>query len=249
MRAEDSVMLAFPALFAGFLLLERMIGGGRPFPKIRFWTALGLIGFLLSGAVSAFVPMLVAPLLGALRVVDLAHLGLAGAAPALVLTTFFTYWTHRIQHRYDTLWRLGHQLHHGVARIDVASAMMFHPIDLVVQFTAATLASALLGVTPLAAAIAGAANFAIALFQHLNVRTPQWLGYLVQRPESHCLHHERDVHARNFGDLPLWDMVFGTFANPKTADVPVGFAPERGRRVWAMIFCIDVNRTEGRAKL
>jgi hypothetical protein len=27
----------------------------------------------------------------------------------------------------------------------------------------------------------------LAVFQHINVRTPQWLGYIVQRPESHSL--------------------------------------------------------------
>ena len=31
-------------------------------------------------------------------------------------------------------------------------------------------------------------------FQHANIRTPRWLGYLVQRPESHSLHHARGVH-------------------------------------------------------
>jgi sterol desaturase/sphingolipid hydroxylase (fatty acid hydroxylase superfamily) len=52
------------------------------------------------------------------------------------------------------------------------------------------------------------------IFQHANIRTPRWLGYLVQRPESHSLHHERGVHARNYSDLPLFDLLFGTFANP-----------------------------------
>ena len=25
----------------------------------------------------------------------------------------------------------------------------------------------------------------LSIFQHTNIRTPQWLGYIVQRPESH----------------------------------------------------------------
>ena len=28
-----------------------------------------------------------------------------------------------------------------------------------------------------------------AMFQHANVNTPHWLGYLIQRPESHNIHH------------------------------------------------------------
>ena len=249
MAFEDVAALAIPALFLAFLVAERLMGGGRAFPTVRYWTLLGFVGLFVSGAVNAILPAALTPHLGTIHLVDLSSLGLTGAGPAVVLTTFFTYWTHRIQHRFDILWRLGHQLHHGVARVDVASGMMFHPIDLVVQVGATTLAAALLGVTANAAALAGVANFVIALFQHLNVRTPRWVGYLVQRPEAHCLHHERDVHARNFGDLPVWDMLFGTFANPRTGEVQVGFAPERGRRVLAMIACIDVNQATGRAKL
>jgi sterol desaturase/sphingolipid hydroxylase (fatty acid hydroxylase superfamily) len=246
---EDFIALAIPLLFVVFLAAERLIGGGRSFPEVRLWTLLGFAGLFVSGAVNAILPPLLAPSLTGLRLVDLSASGLAGAAPALVLTTFLTYWTHRIQHRFDALWRLGHQLHHAAARVDIASAMMFHPIDLMVQVGATTLAASLLGVSLPAAALAGLANFAIALFQHWNVRTPQWLGFVVQRPEAHCLHHERDVHARNFADLPVWDMLFGTFANPKTADVAVGFEPQRSRRILAMIFCIDVNRGQARAKL
>jgi sterol desaturase/sphingolipid hydroxylase (fatty acid hydroxylase superfamily) len=33
---------------------------------------------------------------------------------------------------------------------------------------------------------------------------------------NHALHHERGVHAYNYGDIALWDMVFGTFKDPET---------------------------------
>ena len=55
------------------------------------------------------------------------------------------------------------------------------------------------------------------MFQHWNVKTPRWLGYIIQRPESHGLHHELGVHARNYSDFPLWDMLMGTFVNPETS--------------------------------
>ena len=61
-----------------------------------------------------------------------------------------------------------------------------------------------------------------ALFQHWNVRTPRWLGYIIQRPESHGLHHELGVHARNYSDFPLWDILMGTFVNPASFDGDVG---------------------------
>ncbi len=62
------------------------------------------------------------------------------------------------------------------------------------------------------------------------------------------LHHQRDIHSRNFGDMPVWDMLFGTYANPRRADVPVGFEPDRSRRVLAMLACVDVNAASGRER-
>jgi sterol desaturase/sphingolipid hydroxylase (fatty acid hydroxylase superfamily) len=42
-----------------------------------------------------------------------------------------------------------------------------------------------------------------------------WLGYFIERPESHSLHHQRGVHRHNDADLPVLDMLFGTFHNPR----------------------------------
>jgi hypothetical protein len=37
--------------------------------------------------------------------------------------------------------------------------------------------------------------------QHANIRTPRWLGYLIQRPESHGVHYGRGIHRCNYSDL------------------------------------------------
>jgi hypothetical protein len=42
-----------------------------------------------------------------------------------------------------------------------------------------------LGLDPLAAALTGYLFTFYGLFQHWNIRTPRWLGYFIQRPESH----------------------------------------------------------------
>src|ERR1051325_1975534 len=199
MNFDTILQISIPAIFLGLLILERVIGNGRVFAPIRFWTLFGLAGFVAAGLISAVVPALVAPRLAFAQLLDLSGWGLWGAMPTVILTTFFTYWSHRLQHRYDLLWRLGHQFHHSVMRVDIASGMIFHPIDVVVQFIMATLAAALLGVSPQAAGLAGVAGFSIALYQHWNIRTPAWVGYFIQTPEQHVLHHERDIHARNFG--------------------------------------------------
>ena len=48
------------------------------------------------------------------------------------------------------------------------------------------------------------------LFYHWNIRTPRWIGWFLQRPEMHRIHHARGWHTCNFSGSPrlgcaLWD--------------------------------------------
>ena len=101
-----------------------------------------------------------------------------------------------------------------------------------------------LGLDPLAAALTGVVAAFYGMFQHWNVRTPVWGGYFIQRPEAHCLHHRRGVHAFNYGDLPWWDLLFGTFRNPTASADACGFDAPADRRIGAMIAWQDVNAAE-----
>ena len=249
MDFETLAAVLLPIIFLAFMGFELVAPSGRPMPEVRLWRLLGIFALIVTLAVNALLPLVILPYLPDIALVHLDRIELWAAVPTLVLTTFFTYWSHRIQHRFDLLWRLGHQLHHSVARVDIASAMIFHPIDVAVQVVMTLFAASLLGITPQAAALAGVLGFAIALYQHWNVRTPQWTGWLIQRPEQHLHHHERDVHARNFGDMPVWDRLFGTYAEPRGGEIALGFADGRARRVLAMIACMDVNRATGRLRL
>lgn len=249
MSLDMIVLITLLALFILMMAVESVARSGRAMPRIRYWRLIGFAGLFVTFACNALMPLVIVPLLPAWHIVDISPIGLWGALPTVALTTFFTYWSHRIQHRFDLLWRLGHQLHHGVARIDIASSMIFHPIDLLVQISMTLLAATLLGIGAETAGLAGVLAFFIALYQHWDITTPHWTGLIIQRPEAHMLHHQRDVHARNFGDMPVWDMIFGTYHNPRTADVEVGFAPEASRRWLAMIACIDVNQRLGREKI
>jgi sterol desaturase/sphingolipid hydroxylase (fatty acid hydroxylase superfamily) len=91
------------------------------------------------------------------------------------------------------------------------------------------------GLGPEACAYAVLVTGVAELFYHWNVRTPYWLGFVIQRPESHCVHHERGVHAYNYADLPLWDMLFGTFRNPRRWNASCGFGEDRERRIGEML--------------
>ncbi|MFM5931815.1 MAG: sterol desaturase family protein, partial [Novosphingobium sp.] len=92
-----------------------------------------------------------------------------------------------------------------------------------------------MGVSAEAALIINVAATFPAMFQHVNLRTPRWLGYIVQRPESHSIHHQRGVHAYNYGDIPLFDMIFGTFRNPEKWEESAGFHKGSTRQIGEML--------------
>jgi sterol desaturase/sphingolipid hydroxylase (fatty acid hydroxylase superfamily) len=78
--------------------------------------------------------------------------------------------------------------------------------------------------------LAGYLSSFAGVLQHLNVRTPRWLGLVIQRSEAHAVHHARGVHGYNYGNFRLWDILFGTFRNPATfAPGPQGRRDARGR--------------------
>ena len=98
----------------------------------------------------------------------------------------------------------------------------------------------MLGVSVDAAVLVLYATFFLGIFQHANIRTPRWLGYVVQRPESHSRHHGRGLHRDNYADLPLFDLLFGTFHNPANHR-DNGFYHGASRRVTDMLLWRDVN--------
>src|SRR5438876_6859195 len=140
------------------------------------------------------------------------------------------------------MWRTFHQIHHSPQRVDMSGAALFHPLETAVFLLISTLTTTLLlGLEPVAAALAGYIAAFYGYFQHWNVRTPQWLGYLIQRPESHCVHHRLGVHYYNFADFPPWDILFGTFRNPREFHGECGFEKDGDRRLGAMLAFADVN--------
>lgn len=241
MSLEELAPILILGSYVAFVLLDFLVPA-RSFPTMRLWRTKGLAFFFVGMVINVALPILAGPALAHLAPIDLSGLGtLGGALVGLLLTTFVGYWYHRAQHRFAFLWRMGHQLHHSAERVDVWGAFLFHPVDTVVILGMQTLELALLGLSPDAVALAGIVGFFFAVSQHANVRTPAWLGYLIQRPESHCVHHERGVHAHNYSDLPLWDLLFGTFQNPTTWSGHAGFYERGSERTLAMLAFADVS--------
>lgn len=178
-------------------------------------------------------------------------LGLIGGALAgYIAITFVYYWWHRLRHENGVLWRWLHQVHHSAQRIEVVTSFYKHPLEIAVNgLLSGAILYLVVGLSPEAASGAILLTGLAELFYHWNVPTPHWLGYLIQRPESHCLHHEEGVHAYNYGDLPLWDMLFGTFKNPLRWESRCGFGPGKEERLPEMLAGVDVlggRRPRGR---
>ncbi len=150
-----------------------------------------------------------------------------GAIVGYLAITFLYYWWHRARHRSAFLWRWIHQLHHSPSRIEIITSFYKHPLEILVNgVLSSAICYFLVGLGPTATVQAVLLTGLAELFYHWNVRTPYWLGFIIQRPESHCVHHERGLHHYNYGDLPLWDWMFGTLNNPRAWDAECGLGPD-----------------------
>jgi sterol desaturase/sphingolipid hydroxylase (fatty acid hydroxylase superfamily) len=172
-----------------------------------------------------------------LRLVDGSVLGSAGGvAVGYLAITFVFYWWHRARHEVPLLWRMLHQVHHSPIRLELLTAFYKHPAEILLNgIIASTMLHALLGLPAHVVAAVVAITGVAELVYHWNVRTPRWLGYLFQRPESHRRHHEAGWHRSNYSDLPLWDMLFGTFENPVEVPARCGFADGAERRLGRLL--------------
>ena len=155
--------------------------------------------------------------------------------------TYVMYWWHLFRHKNYFCWLYFHQFHHSIHRIEAISSFYKHPLEMFVNSIIMTiLLYPILGLqsgaTVYMSVLASVGEF----FYHMNLNTPQIIGYFIQRPESHRLHHlyEKRVDCDNYGDISLWDIMNATFKNPFHANVLTGFKNEQERG--SMILGIDV---------
>ena len=158
-----------------------------------------------------------------------------------VCVTFINYWWHRFRHQSDLLWRVFHQIHHSTHRLQTATAMYSHPLDYASTiFIINVVAYVIFGFDALSAAWTITWVGMFELWEHTNIRTPHWLGYLIVRPEMHRIHHEFNCHRNNYG-LPVWDILFGTYEN-SLREVTCGFKKDREAKLSEMLRFIDVHK-------
>ena len=238
----DPISLIILSIYATLMLWEGIFPG-RKLPYIKFWKVKGMIAFAIFFFLSSYLPMFINPYLEPYRLFDLTGLGsLWGGLVAVLLYEFGVFVWHYCMHRSNFLWRTFHQMHHSAERLDTYGAFFFSPLDMIGWTVLGSICFSLVaGLTPQAITIMLLVTHFFSIFQHANIRTPQWLGYIVQRPESHTYHHAQGIHKYNYSDLPLFDIIFGTFRNPKDFEYETGFYQGASQRIWDMLRARDIS--------
>jgi sterol desaturase/sphingolipid hydroxylase (fatty acid hydroxylase superfamily) len=129
--------------------------------------------------------------------------------------------------------------------MEVLMSFYKHPVEISINaILSSTIVYLLLGCSIEAAALITLTTGVAELFYHWDVKTPVWLGPFFQRPESHRVHHMRNHHTNNYSDIPLWDMLFGTYQNPKSQVKQCGFDADKEAKFTEMLVFQDVHSTK-----
>ena len=239
----DPISLSIIAMYALLMIVEALFPA-RQLPAVKYWIPRGIAAFIIYFYLSSYLPLLWAAYLPATPLVNLSEVGVgAGAVAGVLLYEFGMYVWHRAMHTSDFLWRVFHQMHHSAERLDTYGAFYFSPLDMIGWTALGTVCfSVIMGLDPQSVTVILLVTNFFSIFQHANINTPRWLGYIIQRPESHGHHHAQRIHKHNYSDLPLFDILFGTFYNPKTFEHEAGFYNGASSRVVDMLLFKDISK-------
>jgi sterol desaturase/sphingolipid hydroxylase (fatty acid hydroxylase superfamily) len=238
--------LALPTIFTIvvtiiFLILERMFPG-RELPNSKGWYARTIFINLCQLGITLLTNKIWIRLFAGISVFHFAelHTPVLEGFIGWFVGTFFFYWWHRIRHM-NGFWLIFHQVHHSPKRIETLTSFYKHPVEILSD----SVLSAVIMYVLLGTSLEGAFwfNFFAATgeyFYHSNLKAPKWLKYFIQTPQLHSIHHQIDVHKYNYGDLPLWDRLFGTYKDTDEFAEECGFPNHNERKLWKMLFFKDV---------
>lgn len=142
------------------------------------------------------------------------------AAQFLILLLVFDligYLFHRTLHRFDRLY-VFHALHHDTRRLHVLKSNRLHVGEEIANFMLLVPAMILAGIPGHLVIWLGMWEVFEGNLAHSNVdqRFPRWFHYVVRTSGVHRIHHSCDDGQQNsnFGGLPIWDVIFGTYRHP-----------------------------------
>ncbi len=233
-----------PLLFPGVVIAVQLILGllERRLPARPGWLIRGremalnlFLVFILSSAGAAvgvaYAQLLAAPLDGLRQSLHLDiwphHWPLLVQMLMVFLSSeFIWYWLHRAEHRWQPVWRFsGHGAHHSFKRLGALNFGLNHPFELFLLVLPAALIELTFGV---GVAVAGATVLGVvqASIAHANLDlNSKWIGLLFTTNGYHIRHHSSVLEQSNtnYGcSAIIWDRIFGTFGDSRTADAGIG---------------------------
>ena len=237
-----TIITIFATIF--FLLFER-IKPGRILPKIKNWYYMALIINVIQLIITLLTARLWIEIFGEISLFKIRNWQseiLQGFFGWLI-GTFFFYWWHRVRHM-KGFWLIFHQLHHSPSRIEAVTSFYKHPIEILADaILSALILYPLLGCSLMGMfwynCFAGIGEY----LYHSNIKTPKWFRYFIQTPELHSVHHQFGVHKYNFGDITIWDRIFGTYKDTTEFVERCGFPKDAEHKLKEMLLFKDVYKS------
>jgi sterol desaturase/sphingolipid hydroxylase (fatty acid hydroxylase superfamily) len=237
-----TIITIFATIF--FLLFER-IKPGRILPKIKNWYYMALMINVIQLIITLLTARLWIEIFGEISLFKIRNWQseiLQGFFGWLI-GTFFFYWWHRVRHM-KGFWLIFHQLHHSPSRIEAVTSFYKHPIEILADaILSALILYPLLGCSLMGMfwynCFAGIGEY----LYHSNIKTPKWFRYFIQTPELHSIHHQYNVHKYNFGDITIWDRIFGTYKDTTEFVERCGFPKDAEHKLKEMLLFKDVYKS------
>lgn len=135
----------------------------------------------------------------------------------IIAIDFFNYWLHRWMHENPILWEI-HKYHHSATQMTMLTVLRDHPMERALGHTINAIPTAILGLPVEQFLFISFALQIQGFLKHSNYHT-NWgaLGYLLQSPSTHRLHHSvnSEHHNLNYASIfQLWDILFSTSKIP-----------------------------------
>jgi sterol desaturase/sphingolipid hydroxylase (fatty acid hydroxylase superfamily) len=160
---------------------------------------------------------------------------------AVIILDMMIYWQHVAFHKIPVLWRL-HKIHHADRDLDASSGLRFHPVEIVISMVYKMAIVVLLGAPALAVIIFEILLNACAVFNHANVRLPNWierpLRQIMVTPALHRIHHsviERETNTNYGFSVIWWDKIFGSYTDKPEGQLTLGlneYQTDAPSRLW-----------------
>lgn len=136
---------------------------------------------------------------------------------AILIFDAWMYTWHRLNHVVPFFWRF-HQVHHSDPRMDVTSAVRFHPGEITLSFLIRLLVVPILGMTLWELALYETILLPVILLHHSNVDIPPLgdtaLRWVIVSPNMHRVHHSNlqpETDSNYSSIFSWWDRIFRSY--------------------------------------